>query len=313
MRCPYCSAELEVGSIYCKVCGKELQIVPDYDPLDELVIESTTSPVKKNEKVNIQPSEKTVPEKTATKRRGLSSVPKFVWLLGLIFLGFLTFLLSYFSMSREHNYAYQLRKGQELMEDEAYEEAISYLKQAYSLQGRMEGSDVTPLRLLAEAYSKTGDAEMASACMEDAIKIEEAARGDHYALEALYLQYMELLNETRQTQKVAEVIEACAYEEIQKALRPYQIEKPFCDLPEGEYGYYITLELSAPYGSIYYTLDGTEPTEESERYETPIRLEEGETLLSAVAVNKKGMVSDKLVLVYKLNFDKNPIEESEEE
>ena len=38
MRCPNCGAELEAGSIYCPVCMQELQIVPDYDPLEELVI-----------------------------------------------------------------------------------------------------------------------------------------------------------------------------------------------------------------------------------------------------------------------------------
>ena len=48
------------------------------------------------------------------------------------------------------------------------------------------------------------------------------------------------------------------------------------------------------------------PTADSTRYEKPIELrDEGETLLSAVAVNKKGMVSEPLVLVYKLDFQED--------
>ena len=75
---------------------------------------------------------------------------------------------------------------------------------------------------------------------------------------------------------------------------------------EGTYGYYLRLELSAEYGTIYYTLDGTTPTDESTHYTEPIELqEEGETLLSAVAINQKGIVSEPLVLVYNLDFPEN--------
>lgn len=38
MKCPNCGNELEPGKIYCDHCGHEIQIVPDYDPLDELLI-----------------------------------------------------------------------------------------------------------------------------------------------------------------------------------------------------------------------------------------------------------------------------------
>ena len=65
----------------------------------------------------------------------------------------------------------------------------------------------------------------------------------------------------------------------------------------------VKLELEAEFGHIYYTLDGTEPTTQSSLYREPISLDKGETLLTAVAVNEKGMVSDKLVYVYKINFD----------
>ena len=77
-------------------------------------------------------------------------------------------------------------------------------------------------------------------------------------------------------------------------------------MAEGTYHYYVTLELKAEYGTIYYTLDGTEPTQDSIRYEKPIELTEGENLLSAVAINKKGMVSEPLVQIYRLEFKYNP-------
>ena len=215
-------------------------------------------------------------------------------------------MISYHSMGRKNDYSYQLKKGRQLMEEEQYEEALPYLKQAQSLQGDMEGADTAPLRLLAEAYAKVDAKELAVDCMKDAIYMEEAARGANYELEELYLELMDILNLTKQTNLIEEVIETCAYEEIKEKLLPYRIEKPTCDMPEGNYNYYVMLELSAEYGSIYYTLDGTEPTKDSTRYEKPIELTEGENLLSAVAINKKGMVSEPLVQIYRLEFKYDP-------
>lgn len=35
MKCAYCGAELKVGCVYCSVCGKEAQIVSDYNLLED--------------------------------------------------------------------------------------------------------------------------------------------------------------------------------------------------------------------------------------------------------------------------------------
>ena len=231
---------------------------------------------------------------------------RIAWLVISLLLCFAAFVGTYRLTTRENSYSWQLRRGKSLVEKEAYEEAVPYLKKADELQAEMEGAAVEPLLYLAQAYAHTGADELAADCMEDAIDREASVRGDDAQLSQLYLDYMEILNLTGQTERIEEVIEDCAYPEIREQLLPYRVEKPSCDVPEGTYGYYLHLELRAEYGSIYYTLDGTTPTAESTRYEKPIELrDEGETLLSAVAVNKKGMVSEPLVLVYKLDFQED--------
>ncbi|MCI9681574.1 MAG: hypothetical protein HFI26_09330 [Lachnospiraceae bacterium] len=287
---------------------QELQIVPDYDPLEELVIGE--EPEQSGEKIKEQPNKepgKADPQEKPGKALWQS---KLFWQLfaslAAIAACFGIFLLSYRSMGRGNDYAYQLRKGEELMEEERYEEALPYLKQAQSLQADSEGADTAPLRLLAEAYAKVDAKELAVGCMQNAIFIEDAARGANYELEALYLELMELLNEVKQTHLIQEVIDSCKYDGIKEKLLPYRVEKPICSLPEGTYHYYVNLELDAEYGAVYYTLDGTEPTKDSTRYEKPISLTEGENLLCAVAINKKGMVSEPLVQIYRLEFQYDP-------
>ena len=52
MKCENCGAELREGSVYCMVCGRPVQIVPDYnafdDYLDNLVGEDKSSSIEKN-------------------------------------------------------------------------------------------------------------------------------------------------------------------------------------------------------------------------------------------------------------------------
>lgn len=307
MRCPKCGAELEAGSIYCTACLQELQIVPDYDPLEELVIGQ--EPEKSEEQTKEQLHKE--PETTQTREAKKTFLrSKLFWQLFLLSLAILicfgAFMISYHSMGRKNDYSYQLRKGKQLMEEEQYEEALPYLKQAHNLQRNTEGADTEPLRLMAKAYAEVDAKELAVDCMKDAIYMEEAAREDNYELEEIYLELMDILNQTKQTNLIEEFIESCTYEKIKETLLPYRIEKPSCDIPEGNYNYYVMLELSAEYGSIYYTLDGTEPTKDSTRYEKPIELTEGENLLNAVAINKKGMVSEPLVQIYRLEFKYDP-------
>ncbi len=313
MKCPNCGKELKTGQLYCENCGYEIQIVPDYDPLDELLIGqdepaeklvSEQEPALKEEKRNRPRDKEENPRGTEKKHMGLRKK----WLLcsGGLLLCAAVFGFSYFFTTRDNNYSYQLRRGRALTEDGKYEEAIPYLEHAQALQEGMEGAGTEPLEYLAYAYAYTGENELAAAAMESAIEMEEAARGDNYNLSELYRKYMEVLNLTGQTEQISRVIEECSYPDIREALLPYRIEKPACSVQEGTYSYYLRLELSAEYGTIYYTLDGSMPTAESTPYEKPIELrEEGETLLSAVAVNEMGMVSDPLVLVYKLEFQED--------
>lgn len=39
MKCRYCGRQIPEGMLYCEYCGNEVRIVPDYNPLDEMLAE----------------------------------------------------------------------------------------------------------------------------------------------------------------------------------------------------------------------------------------------------------------------------------
>ena len=39
MKCKFCGHEIPDGVLYCDACGNEVRIVPDYNPLDDMLTE----------------------------------------------------------------------------------------------------------------------------------------------------------------------------------------------------------------------------------------------------------------------------------
>lgn len=71
----------------------------------------------------------------------------------------------------------------------------------------------------------------------------------------------------------------------------------------GEYGYYLSVELSAGEGQkIYYTTDGTVPDETSFLYKSPIELSEGVTVVRAFVLDADGNASEPAEETYILEF-----------
>ena len=89
---------------------------------------------------------------------------------------------------------------------------------------------------------------------------------------------------------------------------PQQAEQPVSSLPAGSYkgGQQIRLSTQTEGAEILYTLDGSDPDENSLRYDGPIRLETS-AVLKAVAV-REGMEPSTLLIVEYVILEEEPID-----
>ena len=91
-------------------------------------------------------------------------------------------------------------------------------------------------------------------------------------------------------------------EPVKKGEKIY-LSKPEFGLPGGTYTYYISVKLTCEsQGIIYYTLDGSAPNEFSYRYDKPIELHEGTTVIRAFVMDADGNSSDIASEVYEVEF-----------
>ena len=96
---------------------------------------------------------------------------------------------------------------------------------------------------------------------------------------------------------------------MRSELSEYVSEGPTFSLDDSEtFEDVQELSLSAGNGcTIYYTTDETDPTVKSTKYAEPIQISEGETVVSAIAVNKKGIPSLPVKKTYTVEL---PIEDA---
>lgn len=73
----------------------------------------------------------------------------------------------------------------------------------------------------------------------------------------------------------------------------------------GTYSYSPMLTISYPHngaGDIHYTMDGTTPDEESSRYDSPVSIGEGMTVVRAVFIREDGVQSEEAAGTYHVEF-----------
>ena len=298
MKCPNCGQEIQAGHLYCEKCGLEIQIVPDFEPEIENSITETLSTVAEeidpNNGQNVQgPDDISAGDElfVETSRRNWVVIALGT-AIAVALIGVGVSLLIHFRFSAP----YQLDNARKYAQQEDYETALTFLNRAIEL----DAHNVEQKMLKASYCYRLDRKEQAAEVLQDLIEKEPLS--DDQA-ELAYESIVSIYDELGRYEEINELLLQCQNESIVTMFQNYMAMPPEFSYAAGSYDEVVPLRLSAnTTGTIYYTLDGSEPSKASLRYTAPIFMESGTYQVSALFINNYGIESQVVKNWYKINL-----------
>lgn len=298
MKCIYCGENINQNITKCPTCGKITQIVPDYSIYDDdnihVLLEGTqhiSSSKEKQEDTDTQtPKQESEKKKSENiKKQQNAMMIKLVSVICIVLVIIGIVIKISIDTSNQNSLEYQLKKGNALLAEQNYEEALSYFEQA----DRISPDNCEILFSISEIYSKLGKEQQALDCLCEIVKLDSSHTKAYNSL----ISYYEKQNDT---DSILELMKTTESEQVLRLFKDYMVEMPSVNLKEGTYQEYIKLTLSSKMNTkVYYTLDGSDPIKKGAIYKEQISIDKmGEFTLKAVSKNEKGVYSEVLTQKY---------------
>ncbi|MBO4609819.1 MAG: chitobiase/beta-hexosaminidase C-terminal domain-containing protein [Lachnospiraceae bacterium] len=321
MKCEKCGAEIPEGSLYCEKCGQDIHIVPDFKEFAEKKAEDTVksmlseldddeadfgrSPEGANDERPDRETRSSVPEK-----KHKTGWIRFA-LIAVLTLILVTAGLAFFNRSSGTDYLFE--QAREAAEHGDIARAVALLEDVTA----EDSSDVDVLLYLALLYKDQGDTvKYENLLIEIAGLPYATSEQNATAYEALLAIYFE----SEDYVSMADLLQTCNNLEIKEKYIDYCLMIPEFNLDSGYYGTDQLLKITVPGNArIFYTLDGTDPDEESFEYIVPLLLTKGEYNIRVCTVNDHGVwspvseanyviESEELYEVIEASQDNKPVE-----
>ncbi len=282
MKCVQCGEELKEGSLFCSRCGKEVQIVPDYNEYDEDYLKAVLAEANRPKPAIKKPQ--TERKQKGKNRRRMTQIYAMIAVFAVI-TGTVSILLIRAGVKKkqDNSFAYQFETAKKAYESGDLDQAVLCYENALSLD-----RDNLEVRLiLADIYMERKDYDSALILCQEVIQKDRANR---QALETLIAIY-----ESRKKYEPILALQEVVDESLRDLFAPYLVAPPAFTVSPDTYDTFMTLEITAEKdSSIYYTVDGSDPVAGGKRYAAPIELDQNQKTyrVQAVCRNGKGLYSE---------------------
>lgn len=314
MKCAKCGAEIRPGCVYCSNCGQEAQIVTEINILEDDLLRSMLEE-KEQQKQESEPESRKMSENKTTdrldtihsesrevnypknqiaKRKKKKNQRTLVILLVILAAaGAIAYGLVQYQ--HQNSTSYQLKKATEALNQKNYTSALEYVKHALQLD---EGNEQAML-LQGQIYALMKEDDLAETVF---LQIIDQDTGCKEAYENL----LELYDSMDSYDQILALKEKATDKDILALFEGYLVETPVIEPEGGNYNKFldVTLSVKGKGLEIYYTLDGSVPTDEDTLYEDVFTIEEqGKTTLTVVAIDKEGHYSEPVSAKYNIELD----------
>ena len=293
MNCERCGARLKEGCLYCSSCGKEVQIVPDYNVEEEYLstilkessAESFDPGTDQTEERKQETKTEKKKKKKKKKRTELIPVVAVCVLLAAGITAGVSYKL-YIDDRNANSYEYQVAMAEQVWSDQNFEDAVQYYQSAIALKP----GDLAARFALADIYMTKKDEKSALNLYQEILEMDDANKTAYQKIIAIY-------ESRKDYESIKELSSNVMDLEILELFRDYIVTEPVFSLEAGIYDDYITITLYSEDGDdIFYTTDGKAPDSENGilyREEDEISFEEaGDYVIKAVCRNEQGIYSD---------------------
>ena len=286
MKCQKCGAELGEGHLYCDVCGSEYQIVPDFEPEIENSIAQSMSDISES----IEADKRSDKETSITKNKKVM-VPSFSI---IFFCVFVCSVFVYAGYSKYiHSTGYQNKQAMEAFNNYDYYRAAGI----YEDIRKSNASD-------AYWYVKEAEVKLLLEKKQEAYDLALFATSLNKNTDKAYEFLLSYLKEEHNSLEINKLLQQCNNDSLKEKYKEYLSEIPSISYESGSYTESIEIEFEKDYqGTIYYTLDNTEPTQKSDEYTGPFKLGKGNHVLKVLYENSFGILSDVGVFEYEIDSE----------